>query len=170
MPTNHLVSVDLRVAHLAGFFLHISPFQIINPDNFMTLFEDAKLWNHHFFMYGISPPTTSVMLKVTLTLCTHKRKTFLSQIGLQSSSPLLNFLTRKCVLIPLCVKHLKSVLVAKENAVRALRITISAAWILLHTNSTFTGSMGILSHNTHLSILYIHPHVNTCMQCSRSVW
>lgn len=36
-------------------FLHIIPFQIINPENSMTFFEDSKLWNHHFFMYAFPP-------------------------------------------------------------------------------------------------------------------
>lgn len=79
-------------------------------------------------MYGFPPPTTSAILNGSLTLCTHKRKTFYPKLSFNSKYlPTLNFGTRERVPIPgkslwvLSAREaLKSLLVVKEIVIIAI--------------------------------------------------
>lgn len=58
MPSLQIIG---KTKHQGGsfcwMFLYISTFQITNAENSMTLFEDLKLWNHHYLMYGFFSPS-----------------------------------------------------------------------------------------------------------------
>lgn len=129
MPTDHLVKAHIRMAHFSGFFLQVSPSQIINPENSMTLWR-LKTVKSSLFHVWFFPLQLLHWYWKGVWLCTliKGRHFILNWALIQSSSPLWIIGPKKCVSIPekslwvLSVyETLKPELEVKENVVIALQ-------------------------------------------------